>query len=197
MSEIKDKTKELIGDLVASYGDLIPFVPVGTITKDAFKILNAYRNSRFFKKLDQFLNPTKTSEGFKEKAVSYLNELSENERGKLVDYLMGLLDGCESDDKAIVMGYIYKAAVLKHIDHNTMLRLCSIIRSMFIGDLNHLPLYVDECEEDTIETQSFVNLGLIDNEPGGRWRDKPSYVLNDLGQTLYEILAAENYFKKP
>lgn len=196
MSEIKDDTKELVLDLVASYGDLIPFVPVGTILKDSLKIVSSYRDFRFFKKLDQFLNPTKESEDFKGKVEVYLNHLSDNERQKLVDYLMGLLDGCESDDKTLIMGYIYKASVLKNIDHRTMLRLCSIIRSMFISDLKCLPLYVNECEEDTIETQSFVNLGLIDNEPGGRWINKPTYELNELGMILYEILTEENYFSE-
>lgn len=182
-------------DLVRSFGDLIPFIPAGTIAVNAISQLISYQSRRFYKKLHHFLIPIGNVKDSYEKINSFMNELSDKNRQELVDYLMGLLNASESDSKALVMGYIYKAAVLNKIDHSTMLRLCSIIKSIFVNDLTFLPKYVNEYEEETIETQSFINLGLIDNEPGGIWKGNPSYQLNELGQTLYEILANEHYFE--
>lgn len=41
---------------------------------------------------------------------------------------------------------------------------------------------------------TFINLGLIDNEPGGRWLGSPDIRLNELGKTLLDILQNGGWF---
>lgn len=77
------------------------------------------------------------------------------------------LSFCAEDDaKADVMGYIYKERVHGRIDDEMFLRLCSIVDRAFVLDLRVLPKYVENNSEESIEVNSYINLGLIDNYVG-------------------------------
>lgn len=93
------------------------------------------------------------------------------------------------------MGYIYVATVLKDIDSDMMLRLCSIVNRAYLSDLYSLPRYVKKTEESSIAANNFIALGLIDSYVGGFWVDEPSYELNEIGITLYSILYKSAWFR--
>jgi len=92
------------------------------------------------------------------------------------------------------MGMIYKARLLDKIDNDTMLRLCFIVNKSFFLDLKKLPDYVEDKTQDTIAAYNFINLGLIDNFVGGYWKDEPSWVLNQTGRILHDILKSNGWF---
>lgn len=89
---------------------------------------------------------------------------------------------------------IFKAAVKKEIDEMMMLRLVSIVGRSFVPDLKELPKFKEASEDFTIAANEFVNLGLIDNETGGLWKDRPTLELNDVGKTLCGILERGAWF---
>lgn len=107
---------------------------------------------------------------------------------------MGLLISVESEDKALLMGYIYKAAVKGRINHIQMLRLCSIINRSFVFDLKALHEFEEESENESIEAMNLINLGLIDNYIGGYWKNVPTVQLNEIGLILLDILKSEEWF---
>lgn len=92
------------------------------------------------------------------------------------------------------MGMIYKARILNEIDNDMMLRLCSIVSKSFLPDLKMLPNYKEQNNEDSIEANNFINLGLIDNYVGGFFVNEPSWKLNEIGNQLYEILNQNKWF---
>lgn len=100
----------------------------------------------------------------------------------------------EEDEKAKIMGMIYKTRILNEIDNDMMLRLCSIVYKSYLPDLKKLPYYIEKNNEDSIEANNFINLGLIDNYVGGSWLNEPIWELNDIGNQLYEILNQNKWF---
>lgn len=92
------------------------------------------------------------------------------------------------------MGFIFVSSVLKDIDTNMMLRLCSIVNRAYIYDLQSLPMYINKSDENSIAANNFISLGLIDNFVGGIWKDSPSYELNEIGINLFNILSKNNWF---
>ena len=86
----------------------------------------------------------------------------------------------EDDEKAELMGFVYEECVYGRIDNMMLLRLCSIIDRAFLYDLLELPKYMEENSDD--------------NYVGGVWKDMPSFLLNNLGHRLYDILNRNNWF---
>lgn len=113
---------------------------------------------------------------------------------KINEYLLNLISNAESEDKAKIMGFIFVSSVLKDIDTNMMLRLCSIVNRAYIYDLQSLPMYINKSDENSIAANNFISLGLIDNFVGGIWKDSPSYELNEIGINLFNILSKNNWF---
>lgn len=180
--------------LVESGLNVIPFVPVGTIIKNAANQIGTYRDLRFAQKLETFLFPL--LEDFdKDKFDSFLEKVGD-QKENVSQYLIRLLDAAETDEKADMMGCIYHAAVLGQIGHEEMLRYCDIIRKCFVFDLKQLPKYLEPTDGDSITCQNLINVGLIDNYSGGMWKDEPDVVINDFGRKLYDILSNEGYYNQ-
>ena len=110
--------------------------------------------------------------------------------------MIHLLSTAEEEDKATIMGSIYKARLLYKINNDEMLRLCSIVTRAFLPDLKRLPDYLEENTDISLEAQSFINLGLIDNFVGEVWKDDESCCLNDTGKLLHDILSESGWFCK-
>ena len=175
-------------DIVETYKD-IPYV--GSILKLG-KVAVNYMEWRYTTKLSKFL---KSSNELEEGIVTeYISSLTKKDYNRIANFLKHLLYICEEDEKAIVMGLIYKARLLNKIDDNMMLRLCSIVNNSFLFDLKKLPLYLKKTSQYSLEAMSFINLGLIDNYVGGFWLNDASYELNEVGKILYEILNSEKWF---
>lgn len=181
---------EVSADVLDTFAE-IPYV--GSLIKLGV-LANRYQDLRFIRKLARFLEKEKDiPEKEKEK---FLNSLNLKRRRKLYEYLIHYLFCAEDDAKADVMGYIYKERVYGRIDDEMFLRLCSIVDRAFVLDLRALPKYVENNSEDSIEVNSYINLGLIDNYVGGVWKNEPSYVLNTMGQNLHRILDSNGWYKE-
>lgn len=126
----------------------------------------------------------------------FIDNLSLNDSKRISSYLIHLLYCSEEDEKASIMGTIYKARILGEIDNDTMLRLCSIVNNSFLIDLKKLPFYIEKSNKGSIEVSNFINLGLVDNFVGGHWVDEPTWVLNGIGKTLHNILKSDGWFDK-
>lgn len=129
------------------------------------------------------------------KKIAFYSSLSEMDNERISLYLINLLNAAEEEDKAAIMGQIYRARLLREIDNDQMLRHCSIVTRAFLADLQKLPDYLEENKNITLEAQSFINLGLIDNFLGGYWKNDESCSLNDTGKLLYNIMYKSGWFK--
>ncbi len=174
-----------IMDSLAGFPFVGFFIKCGVIGK-------RYIDIRFIKKIAYFLS--KGQDIPIEKKRQFLDSFVPKQRKMIVDYLIHYLYHVEDDEKAKIMGLLYRMRVLDEIDNNLFLRLCSIIDKVFISDLRALPQFIEENRENSIEAQSFINLGLIDNNLGGLWQGYPKTVLNGIGKKLYEILQSDNWF---
>ena len=200
ISDIKDitpiKALETVinsptADLLGTLADCLHAVPFGSIAQFALKIgidIHAYH---FMKMFSEFLDPLS---GKEDEANAYVNALSKKELERISEYLTSLLANADSSEKARIMGFIFKAAVRKSINEEMMLRLVSIVGRAFVSDLKSLPTFKDPSEEFSIAANEFVNLGLINNDPGGYWRNSPTLQLNGIGATLCTILENEGWF---
>lgn len=164
-------------------GSLIKFGKVAINTKDW----------HFTRKLAKFLK--EADDIADDKKEAFFSSLTQKDYKHISEYLIHVLDNAEETDKAIVLGRIYRARLMNEIDNETMLRLCSVVNRSFLPDLKKLPNYLEASEDNTIETQAFINLGLIDNFIGGTWRSKPICCLNETGELLYKILKDAAWFE--
>ena len=151
-----------------------------------------YIEYRFIKKAATFLRkdvdiPLKQKERF-------LNGLTPKDRKRISEYIMQYLLRAEDDEKAELMGFVYEECVYGKINHEMLLRLCSVIDKAFVFDLRLLPEYVQGSSESSVAANNLVNWGLIDNNEGGVWLNEPSFQLNEFGMNLYEILNQNNWF---
>lgn len=151
-----------------------------------------YIEYRFIKKAATFLRkdvdiPLKQKERF-------LNGLTPKDRKRISEYIMQYLLRAEDDEKAELMGFVYEECVYGKINHEMLLRLCSVIDKAFVFDLRLLPEYVQGSSESSVAANNLVNWGLIDNNEGGVWQNEPSFQLNEIGMKLYEILNQNNWF---
>ena len=172
---------------------VISLLPVGSIAKSFIQSGISIRDYFFLKKLNTFLFSINTDDISDEEIDGFFKTL-ENKKEQVEEYLLGLLISIESEEKALLMGYIYKAAVKGRINHIQMLRLCSIINRSFVYDLKTLPEFEEESENEYIEAMNLINLGLIDNYIGGYWKNNPTIQLNETGLMLLDILKSEEWF---
>lgn len=191
-----NKLREAGTDLLVVLCDLIPLVPLGSITSAAHKGIVSIQDFLFIKKMGGFLEIVESSDITDEQIKNFKAEINKipNFEQKINEYLLNLISNAESEEKAKIIGYIYVATVLKDIDSDMMLRLCSIVNRTYINDLNSLPHYVRENNEGSIAANNFIALGLIDSYVGGFWKDEPSYELNEIGLALYSILYKNSWF---
>lgn len=191
--KLKDIVLSESGNISNAFLDgLIPLLPVGSIAKSFFQSGIAIRDYFFLKKLNTFLFSINTEDISDEEIDDFFKTVGNNKE-KVEEYLLGLLISVESEDKALLMGYVYKAAVKGCINHMQMLRLCSIINRSFVYDLKAIADYEDESENLSIEAMNLINLGLIDNYIGGFWKNHPTIKLNETGLLLLKILKNEHW----
>lgn len=163
---------------------------VGTLLKLGTVFINI-KDWWFTKKLAKFL---KASEDIDEETkIQFYSSLSQEDYKRISAYLIHLLSAAEEEDKAMIMGSVYKARLLNKINNDEMLRLCSIVTRAFLPDLKRLPDYLEENTDISIEAQSFINLGLIDNFLGGVWTNQESCCLNETGKLLHGLLSESGW----
>ena len=184
-------------DVLVVVGDLIPFIPLGSLVSVASSGIATIQDYLFCKKIAGFLEKVESAGVTDEQIENYKAEIEKipNFEQKINEYLLNLINNAESEEKAKIMGYIYVAAVQRKIDSEMMLRLCSIVNKAYLSDLYMLPNYVKKTEESSVAANNFISWGLIDNYVGGIWTDSPSYKLNEVGFLLYYILDGNKWFE--
>lgn len=156
------------------------------------KVFITIKDWWFTKKLAKFLTASEDIE--EETKNQFYSSLSQEDYKRISAYLIHLLSTAEEEDKATIIGSIYKARLMNRINNDEMLRLCSIVTRAFLPDLKRLPDYLEDNTDISLEAQSFINLGLIDNFVGGIWKDAENCCLNDTGKLLHEILSESGWF---
>ena len=141
----------------------------------------------FMNKIKSFLSALQKGRVTDQEISSYSQSLGDKST-KVGNYLISYIQSSDNEDKATIIGYIFSEAIRNKIDYTMMLRLCSIVNRSFLPDLHHLNEYTTVSTLNTIESNSFINLGLIDNDRNGTWANEPSYQLNDVGMILHRIL---------
>ena len=192
-SDCIKKIAELEVDVIDDFLETAKDIPYfGSLIKLG-KVGLSFRDWQFTRRLARFLIEADDIE--EQKKIAFYSSLSEKDNERISLYLINLLNAAEEEDKAAIMGQIYRARLLREIDNDQMLRLCSIVTRAFLADLQKLPDYLEENKNITLEAQSFINLGLIDNFLGGYWKNDESCSLNDTGRLLYNIMYKSGWFK--
>jgi hypothetical protein len=188
---LKDNSKlglDIATDIIDSLSGMPILGSLLRIGKIGLNVIDLF----FIRKLAKFIE--QSDEISEEEKNNFLSSLDKKDYEHISSYLLHLLYISEEEEKARIMGMIYKARILNEIDNDMMLRLCSIVYKSFLLDFKKLPFYKEQNKEDSIEANNFINLGLIDNFVGGVWIDEPSWKLNDIGNQLYEILNQNKWF---
>lgn len=191
---------EVGADIIETVAD-VPYI--GSLIK-LYKVFHNYNDYRFFRKLGRFL---KYANEIPEKEVTaFLKGLSTKDKKRISDYLTQLLYSAEDEEKADIMGKIYKRNINGEIDTNMMLRLCSIVNKCFVADLGHLSDYKDVSEKNDFVTDNLVALGLLADagnmykESGDGWEGTgfgpAKHTLNEVGLTLCQIIYDETVKSK-
>lgn len=164
------------------------------------KIGYSYCDFQFVRKLSRFL---KQSEPISiEKKEQFLASLSQKKRHKIAGYLTYVLYTAEDEEKADVLGLIYKARLMDEINDEMMLRLIFVIGKIYVRDLRLIDVPEDKTiEEDCMIIANFNACGLIPDRTGV-WIDEPfvrkkgslSSIFNDAGNALYKILKNAEWF---
>lgn len=160
------------------------------------KVFRNYNDYRFFRKLGKFLRYANDIP--EEDVTAFLKGLSAKDKKRISDYLTQLLYNAEDEEKADIMGKIYKRSINGEIDTNMMLRLCLIVNKCFVADLGHLSDYNEVSDKNDFVTDNLVALGLLADagnmyeESGDGWDatgfGPAKHTLNEVGVTLYQIL---------
>lgn len=179
---------EVFADILKTAGD-IPYI--GSLFKLG-KVAVNYMDYRFVRKLHFFLAESENIEP--EKKEKFLNSLDEKDYKRINAMMTHLLYSAEEDDKATLMGKIYRSRLLGVIDDEMMLRLCSVVNKAFLADLEHLDEYVEENESNDYIRDNLNALGLLQDlgtlheEANGMDSFGPtSHKLNVVGRELLRI----------
>lgn len=167
MSNLSTTIKEQGTALAENIANVICFVPLGTAVKAIYATAKSYKDKLLIKKIEKFLQGVGYDTNQTQEVTHFYDSLSQQEQEKVAQYLIGFIDAAEHEEKTLLMGYIFKSAVKKEIDHSTMLRLCNIVKLAFINDLKALPKYLDQTQDYDDTVNYLINYGLIDNELGG------------------------------
>lgn len=170
---------------------------VGGIIK-FFKFTNGIREWFFFKKFEKFLIEKDSID--EETQDAFFNNLSREDYKRITGMILYHLEKADEEEKATIIGKIYKSAVIDQITKTEMLRLTAIVSSCFLDDLFALENYIDENEDVSYVTNNLYSQGLLedcgniynydDGEFVGQKYGPTKHKLNDLGQKLLKILSS-------
>ena len=141
----------------------VPYV--GSLLKFGKVFINV-KDWCFTKKLAKFLI---VAEDIDDKIKNqFYSSLSQENYKHISAYLIHLLS--TEENKAMIMGSIYKARLMNRVNNNE-----------------------EENTNISIEAQSIINLGLIDNFLGGEWTNHKSCCLNGTGKLFHDILSESGW----
>lgn len=191
----------LEGEIVSDILTVLEGFPyVGSLIKLG-RIGSNYMDLQFVRKIAKFLQQTENIPN--DKKEEFVRSLNTEQRRKMYEYLMHFLYVAESEEKAVIMGFIYHDHILGHINDEMFLRLCSIINKCFVNDLRCLDLYAQPTTDSNYVTDNLYSYGLLttlvpayDEQNRGINMDT-RYTLNSIGKNLHSILLSKKWFKNP
>lgn len=182
---------EVLADILKTAGDL-PYI--GSLFKLG-KVAVNYMDYRFVRKLHFFLAESENIEP--EKKEKFLNSLDQKDYKRINAMMTHLLYSAEEDEKATLMGKIYRSRLLGEIDDEMMLRSCSVVNRSFLADLDHLEEYVKPNMKDDFITSNLYSFGLLrikgHDADGESINLGGQYVVNEVGRLLLRIMRGVDY----
>lgn len=150
-----DLELEVLADIVETSKDL-PFI--GSLIKLGKVGLNVI-DLRYVRKLGKFLKEADSIPS--DKKQEFYESLTRNDYKRISEYLSHLLYVAEEDSKAELMGRIYRYRLMKQINNEQMLRLCSVVSKSYVTDLSHLGDYRRVNDANNYITDNLNALGLL------------------------------------
>lgn len=144
----------------------------------------------FVRKIALFLKQSDVIDN--EKKEAFLSKLDQKDRKKMRDYLIHLLYTAEEDEKAVVMGRVYRDRIMGNIDNDMFLRLCSSINRVYIDDVRKLSDYVKPNPKNDYIANNLYSSGLLQmttsSFSGETLISRSEFELNEVGRHLLRIL---------
>lgn len=181
---------DVSADVIETMMD-IPFI--GSVLKLG-KLGMDVRDYFFIRRVASFLQgSSKVSDEERQSFAVEVKKYGKEKKRKLASYLISLIGSVDDEEKATIMGWIYAERVKNHIDDDMMLRLCSVVNKCFLSDLKTLSEYQKVKVKNGFVSSNLFSLGLLEDSgiDGGSVNYEGGgtiYVLNEIGQKLYDIL---------
>lgn len=186
-----DKVSKLELDIISDILEELKGVRfIGSLIKIG-RIGANYLDLHFVRKIARFL---KRSENIPiEKKEAFLDKLNKKQRQKLYEHLVHFLYVAESDDKAEIMGILYRERVLGQIDDNLFLRLCAVVNNSYVEDLKQLGQYKEPTQTmdyvgDNLSSCGLISTYMDERFSNGKLTLLTSRKLNAIGEKLHGIL---------
>lgn len=177
-----DVASEVI-DTMVDFPWLGSLIKLGRVGKSLLDLHFVRKIALFLKQLDVIDN---------EKKEAFLSKLDQKDRKKMRDYLIHLLYTAEEDEKAVVMGRVYRDRIMGNIDNDMFLRLCSSINRVYIDDVRKLSDYVKPNPKNDYIANNLYSSGLLQmttsSFSGETLISRSEFELNEVGRHLLRIL---------
>ena len=174
---------------------LLRDVPVVSTICALLKGAKSIRDRLFFRRVVSFLQPLADIPANERRA--FVHEL--HKRGnpeEAAEILLNIVDKVDSSSKAYLLGKLLRAAILREIDIDTMLRVTSMVERSYGPDLALLPSAETGLGIDVRIAENLATIGLMDRRrqvamiPRGPGHDNVEifYTLNDYGRIIVKLL---------
>lgn len=182
LNEISKKT-ELLGEL--------PYIKVAY---GVLKVPGAIRDFLLTKKIIRFLTQFRSlSDSERANMFCDLNG-DPDERRKVGEHLLTILDKSESVEKADLLGKLFKYYCLGRMSTSEFLRNSIIVTNLITSDIRELPKYREE-QEKKVYSAPLHSMGLLVRTSGfnnkGNDVEQDKYMISGLGKQLVEWLELE------
>lgn len=136
INDLSDFTKEFAETTLDSVIDnpILQNIPVVQGLIALYKTGVGIRERHNLKKILKFLNSL-SSISFEERQAFIGKLNSENAKEEIFEKLLLILDRLDEEEKALILGNLFKLYVLEVITRNQFLRLSSIVEKAFLNDL--------------------------------------------------------------
>lgn len=165
-------------------------IKLGEIGKGVMDLHFIYKIAKFLQQSEDISD---------EEKERFLEKLDPKQRKKMYEYLVHFLYEAEIAEKAEIMGYFYRERIMNYIDDSIFLRLCSVIKRLFVDDLACLESYIESSEYEGCVTDNLYVSGILEQYSSNDYEKVPGksyysmsiglkYRLNETGKILYKIL---------
>ena len=190
---------EFLIDNSLSDGVFKDFPIIGTLIGIIKTVVNVH-DRLFIKKLMSFLYELKdTSIKKRKKLIEKIDE-SNKYRTKVGEKLLFIIDRCNDNEKAEIIGKLFRNFLIERISYDEFTRAASCIESVFLPDLLK---FVDERWEGIsveMDTESLLAAGIVTLDQIEPIYDKPSqkiensnlmFKVTNIGNKIREILTSK------